>query len=81
MNMSSCIAAMNSMTAALSAQRALSAAAIRSSIVRLDAKQTKSGCAYGLEFPCVQLRNVKIILDAGQIPVKRYIGGDSDDLS
>ena len=79
--MSSCIAAMNSMTTALSAERALRAAAIRASIVRLDANQTKNGCAYGITFSCAQLKNVKTILAAAHIPVKRYYGGDEDNLS
>ena len=73
--MQTCIAAFDSMTQVLGAQRALSRAAIRASVVKLDAKQTTRGCAYGLEFSCAHLRNVKTILDSAGIPVKRYIGG------
>ena len=73
--MQTCIAAFDSMTQALGAQRALSRAAVRANVVKLDANQTTRGCAYGLEFSCAQLHNVKTILNAAAISVKRYIGG------
>lgn len=73
--MQTCIAALGSTTQALGAQRALARAAIRSSVVKLDAKQTTKGCAYGLEFPCAQQNNVRTILESAKIPVKQIIGG------
>jgi hypothetical protein len=73
--MQRCIAVFHSMTQALGAQRALSRAAIHASIVRLDARQTAHGCAYGLEFSCVQEKNVRTVLGQSGISVKEYIGG------
>ncbi len=73
--MQTCIAAFHSMTQALGAQRALSRAAIRASIVRLDARQTAHGCAYGLEYSCVQEKNVKTVLKQSGISAKEYFGG------
>lgn len=73
--MQTCIAALGSMTQVLGAQRALARAAIRSSVVKLDAKYTTKGCTYGLEFPCAQQNNVRTILQSAGIPIKQMIGG------
>ncbi|MBQ8397300.1 MAG: DUF3343 domain-containing protein [Clostridia bacterium] len=73
--MQTCIAAFQSMTQALGAQRALSRAAIRTRVVKLNANQTTRGCAYGLEFACAQQQNVKTILAAASIQASSYIGG------
>ena len=73
--MQTCIAAFQSMTQAIGAQRALARAAIRGQIVKLNANQTTHGCAYGLEFACTQQANVKTILAAASIPVLRYLDG------
>ncbi|MBQ2767102.1 MAG: DUF3343 domain-containing protein [Clostridia bacterium] len=73
--MQTCIAAFTSMTVAIGAQRALSSAAIRTSVVKLNANQTTHGCAYGLEFSCSQLQNVKTVLAARGIQVSNYLGG------
>lgn len=73
--MQTCIAAFNSMTAAIGAQRVLSAAAIRASIVKLNANQTARGCGYGLEFSCAQRQNVEALFQSRGIQVSSYIGG------
>lgn len=73
--MQNCIAAFQSMTQALGAQRVLSRAAIRTRVVKLNANQTTRGCAYGLEFACVQQQNVKTILAAADISASSYLGG------
>lgn len=73
--MQNCIAAFQSMTQALGAQRVLSRAAIRTRVVKLNANQTTRGCAYGLEFACVQQQNVKTILAAADISASSYLDG------
>ena len=73
--MQTCIAAFNSMTAAIGAQRVLSASAIRSSVVKLNANQTARGCGYGLEFSCAQRQNVEALFASRGIVVSSYIGG------
>lgn len=73
--MQTCIAAFNSMTAVIGAQRVLSAAAIRSSVVKLNANQTARGCGYGLEFSCAQRQNVEALFASRGITVSSYIGG------
>lgn len=69
------IAAFNSMTAVIGAQRVLSGAAIRSSVVKLNANQSTRGCAYGLEFSSAQRQNVEALFASRGISVSSYIGG------
>lgn len=79
--MNKCTAALNSLTYAMKAQRALEDAAVRVKIVKLDSKMTNKGCAYGVEYPCEQYRNVRTILSASHIPVSKYInGGGGEEL-
>ncbi len=59
-----------SMTAALAAQRALAAAAVRSEVVKQDG--STRGCSYALTFPRAQLGNARAILSAAHINVRRY---------
>ena len=73
--MQTCIAAFDSMTAVIGAQRVLSAAVIRSSIVKLNANQTARGCGYGLEFSYAQRPNVEALFASRGIRVTSYIGG------
>ena len=79
--MQTCIAAFNSMTTAIGAQRVLSASAIRSSVVKLNANQTARGCWYGVEFPCAQRQNVEALFASHKIAVSSYIGGGNHGLS
>ena len=69
------VAVVGSMTTALGAQRALATAAIRSEIVKQDSASGSSGsrgCNYGVAFPSVQRGNVRAILSAAHINVRRY---------
>lgn len=50
-----CVASVKSMTHAMKAKKALKDIYIEASIVKLDANMTKKGCAYGVEFDCVNL--------------------------
>ena len=68
-----CTAVLGSMTQAMGAQTVLAEAAIRTSIVKISSSRTQSGCAYGVEFPCTQRRNVSMILDRAGIRVREYM--------
>lgn len=73
--MSDCTAVIGSMTTALKAQKALLRASIRSTVVKLDSSVTHKGCAYGIEFDCLQASNVKYTLSNAGIKVLRYLTG------
>ena len=70
------VAVVGSMTTALSAQRALATAAIRSEIVKQDSTGHDTaggrGCSYGVAFSSAQRGNVRAILSAAHINVRRY---------
>ena len=51
-NAKSCIIALSSVTYAMKAERLLSDAGIAASIIKLEAGQTRSGCAYGISLSC-----------------------------
>ena len=64
------VAVLGSMTAAMSAQRALASAAIRCEVIKVDGGGR--GCGYGVAFPSVQHGNVAATLTAANINVRRY---------
>ena len=68
-----CTAILGSMTQAMGAQSALSEAAIRVSIVKISSSRTQNGCAYGVEYPCTQQRNVAMILERSGVRVREYM--------
>lgn len=70
-----CIASVGSMTSALKGRKALAAASINSSIVKLSNYNAHGGCAYGLEFDHTQYYNVQSILKSSGISVNEYIMG------
>lgn len=65
------VAVVGSMTAAQRAQRALLSAAIRADIVKSDSESGR-GCGYGVAFAASQESNVRTILSAAHINVRRY---------
>ncbi len=65
------VAVVGSMTAAQRAQRALLGAAIRADIVKSDSESGR-GCGYGVAFPASQQSNVRAILSASHVNVRRY---------
>ena len=75
MRFETCTATFETMTIATKAQHTLAHAAIRSEVVKLDSSYSGRGCAWGLEFPCAQERNVRTVLGNAQIPVKNYVDG------
>lgn len=70
-----CTATFESMTLATKAQHALTRAAIRAEVIKLDSSQSGHGCSWGVEFSCVQESNVRAILGNARIPAKRYLNG------
>lgn len=70
---------LSSMTVALKAQRALAAAAIRAEIVKSDST-ANHGCSYGIVFSSAQLANVRTILSAAHVHVRRYENDGGDQL-
>ena len=67
----SCLAELGSMTSAAKAQSTLATAAIPSAIVKTESS-SRRGCSYGIRFSCQQRNNVKMVLSAARIPVKRW---------
>ncbi len=65
------VAVVGSMTAAQRAQRALLGAAIRADIVKSDSESGR-GCGHGVAFPASQQGNVRTILSASHVNVRRY---------
>ena len=70
-----CTAVIGSMTQAMKAQSALAEAAIRASLTKISSSKTHNGCAYGVDFPCTQSRNVRVILENAGIRVREYLQG------
>ena len=75
MKFGTCTATFETMTLATKAQHALSHAAIRSEVVKMDSAHSGHGCAWGVEFSCVQEKNVRTILGTARIPVKNILDG------
>lgn len=65
-----CAASIGSVTHAMKAQKILSENAIVSSVNKVS---SKSGCTYGVMFPCLQKQNVETILSKYNIRVREYL--------
>ena len=65
------VAVLGSMTSALHASRVLSAAAVRTQIVKSDS-EAERGCGFGVLFAASQRTNVRAILTSAHINVRRY---------
>ncbi len=68
-----CTAVIGSMTGAMKAQTVLSEAAIRTSLVKISSAGTTGGCAYGVDFPCTQSANVRMVLERAGVRVREYL--------
>ena len=66
-----CILEMGTQTNAQKAQSALSAAAIPSTVVKTESS-SRRGCVYGIRFSCSQAANVRTVLSAARITVRRW---------
>ena len=71
-------AAVGSLTHAMKGQRILSEIGVSTTIVKLDSKKTRRGCAYGIEFPSSRLREVRAALSASRLPVTQYVDGGGE---
>lgn len=67
-----CFAELGSVTYAMKAQEALSAAAIPCRVIKQEAASSRRGCTYGIGFSCQQKNNVRFVLDAAGISVRRW---------
>ena len=72
-----CSAVLGTLTLAQKAQRALSSAAIPTSITKSDTSSLHRGCVWSVNFSCNQQENVRAVLAAAGIKVKAW-GGDDD---
>ena len=70
-----CTATLTSLTYAMKAQRALTAAGLYAEVVKLDSEQAKKGCSYGVRYPCEYENKVRSVLRDGNIGVRRYLRG------
>ncbi len=68
-----CVASVRSMTHAIKAKKALESAYIDCNIIKLEPFMTKKGCAYGVEFQCVNLYNAKDALDKKSVKYSEII--------
>ena len=75
MRFGTCTATFESLTMATKAQHALTAAAIRCEVVKLDSSHSGHGCAWGVEFSCAQDNNVRTVLGNARISVKKILDG------
>lgn len=67
------IAVIGSMTAAIKAQRALAGADVSVHVVSLSPRDSKRGCAYGIEFPIEMEGAVRFVLRRDRIPVAEFL--------
>ena len=72
---STCTAVIGSMTQAMKAQTLLADAAIRCTMTKISSAETHNGCAYGVDYPCLQQANVRMVLERGGIRVRQYLQG------
>ena len=71
-----CGAQIGSITQAMKAQRALAEAAIPTTVIKNEASEKgNKGCIYGLSFSCLQINNVRTVLDHERIRVREWNTG------
>ena len=67
------VAAIGAMTTAIKAQRVLATEGITAEVVALSQKETRHGCAYGLEFAKADERTARAALQAARISPAQFI--------
>lgn len=70
-----CMAVVGSLTQAMRAQNALTAAAIFSRVEKAESSSTRHGCAYGVSYACAQEANVREVLRNAGIRIRGGTGG------
>ena len=68
-----CRAALGPVTAALRAKRALAEHGIPAEVVSLAPEESRRGCAFGIEFPCIKESAVRSVLRGSHISVSEYL--------
>ena len=68
----SCRAELGTMTYAMRAQRALAAAAIPSTVGKIESSLSGRGCTYGIRFSCQQEKNVRTVLQNARIYPRQW---------
>ena len=71
-----CSAVVGTLTSAQKAQRALSAAAIPTSISKSESSSLHRGCVWSVNFSCNQQENVRSVLASAGIKVKLWSTDD-----
>jgi hypothetical protein len=61
-------------------QKLLESIGIAARIVKLDAKKTRKGCSYGIEFSCSELKKARSALNASHLPISDYWSGSGGEL-
>ncbi len=70
-----CLATFRSMTHALKAKNHLDQLYINSKIISLDSRMSKKGCAYGIEFDCINWNVINDIFYKNKIKYTNMIKG------
>ena len=65
--MTSCCATIGSVTYALKGQRLLADYNINSKVIKVRSGNASSGCAYGIEFDCINKDTVSALLKRGGV--------------
>ncbi len=73
--MEKCTITLNSLTYSIKAQRILQENYIHTDVVKLDSKNSRRGCAYGIEINCNEEENIRNILSKSRISVKNFYQG------
>ena len=68
-----CVVPLKSMTLAIKTKKTLNEYGIRSEIIKLEPNMTPKGCAYGVEFECLNLYLVKDVLNNNRIKYSEII--------
>jgi hypothetical protein len=71
--MSSCCAVIGSVTYALKGQRLLDAYNVYCKVTKVRSAGTSGGCAYGLEYECMNTDTVTALLRRGGVQIKDII--------
>ena len=66
-----CQVTIGSNTQAIKAQRVLSAAAIRTEVVKTENPNSRRGCSYALAYDCLQENNLYAVLQHAGIRIRK----------
>ena len=72
----SCRAVIGTLTGAQKANKALTAAAIPSNVIKTESASRHGGCVWSVSFACNQMENVRSVLSSAGINVRSFGGND-----